>query len=143
MKVTNFKDVIQGKRPTIDISVGKGLAGRVASNRLKLESVIETVVLCGRQNILLRGHRDGIYDREKDTASNHVNVWAIIDYAVKRGDTVLWEHLHSPAGNAAYTSSNVQNQLINIIGAYIRDVICSVMHRSRYDVATGRPRRFH
>ena len=63
MKVTNSMDVMQGKRHAIDISVGQGLAGRVGSNRLKLESVIETVVLCGRQNIPLRVHRDGIHDR--------------------------------------------------------------------------------
>ena len=32
---------------------------QIASNRLKLRSIVETILLCGRQNIPLRGHRDG------------------------------------------------------------------------------------
>ena len=63
------------------------------------------------------------YMTRRETASNRGTFWAILDYAVKRGDTVLGKHMHSPAGSAAYTSSKVQNQLVNIIGDYIRDVI--------------------
>ena len=63
VKVTNFTDVMQGKRHGIVISIGKGLAGRVTSYRLKLESIIEIVVPRGRQNLPFRGHRDAAVSR--------------------------------------------------------------------------------
>ncbi|CAI6355649.1 unnamed protein product [Macrosiphum euphorbiae] len=38
--------------------VNTGRMKQVTENRLRLKPIIETVVLCGRQNISLRGHRD-------------------------------------------------------------------------------------
>ena len=39
---------------------------RIAQNRLKLRSIVETVIFCCRQGIALRGHRDDQTDLESD-----------------------------------------------------------------------------
>ena len=52
-------------------------------------------MFCGRQNIALRGHRDNITDIERDLSDtkNHANFWALLNFRVDLGDTVLGEHL--------------------------------------------------
>ena len=42
------------------------MGDRIASNRLILKSIISTIILCGRQNIPLRGHRDNSTDMERE-----------------------------------------------------------------------------
>ena len=48
---------------------------RIVQNRLKLRSIVETIIFCGRQGIALRGHRDDQTDLESDPFSNHGNFW--------------------------------------------------------------------
>ena len=45
----------------------------------------------------------------RETASNRDNFDVIFEYGVKRGDTLLREHLPSPTGNATYTSSKLSD----------------------------------
>ena len=49
------------------------MADRVASNSQKLASTLNVIVLCGRQNMALRGHHHNTTDLESDTLSkeNH------------------------------------------------------------------------
>ena len=56
----------------------------VVTNRRKIQSIVETVILCGLQNIPLRGHRDSGVDVESDTsaAKNHGNFWAQLQFRV-------------------------------------------------------------
>ena len=81
-----------------------------------LKSIIEAVVLCGKQNFALRGHRD---DSTSD-ASNKGNFLAILDVMAKR-DPMLNEHLKTADRNAQYTSKTVQNEVIDLIAQYIRN----------------------
>ena len=77
----------------------------------KLESIIKTIVLCGRQNIALRGHRDSALDIERDVAGmdNHGNFVALLNFRIEAGDTILQEHMSTAAHNAMYTSNTIQN----------------------------------
>ena len=45
---------------------------------------------------------------------NHGNVWALLKFRIDSCDIVLQEHLTTAARNATYTSSTIQNQLIDI-----------------------------
>ena len=114
------------------MSLDTAVTQRVATNRLKLEAIVDTIFLCGRQNIALRGHRDSCSDAEADSTSSHGNFRAILQYAVKRGDTVLGEHLRTAASNATYTSSTIQNEIISIIGDHIRSSIIDNVKRARW-----------
>ena len=128
----HFLEVMQRKREAVNLTIDQGLAARVATNRLKLKAIVDTVLLCGRQNIALRGHRDNHTDVEADPTANHGNFLAILDYAVKRGDKVLAEHLRTASGNATYTSSMIQNEIIGIIGDHIRDSILKNVKEAKW-----------
>ena len=110
---------------SIQQQLSQTLADRVAINRQKLGSIFKTIELCGRQNIALRGHRDNITDLEKhqSDATNHGNFWALLNYRIDAGDAVLQEHLSHCAGNATYTSSVIQDQIISILADQIRHKI--------------------
>ena len=79
-----------------------------------LKSIIETVVLCGKQNLPLRGHRD---DRSS-TSSNRGNFWAVLEMMAQRDDT-LREHLETGRKNAQYTSRIILNEMTDVVTEYI------------------------
>ena len=118
-----FLQVMRNEQPDIRSQMNQVVADRIASNRKKLASIIKTIVLCGHQNIALRGHRDNATDLEEDNLHNHGNFWALLKFRVDSGDTVLQEHLTTSPRNATYTSPKVQNQLINIISNQIQQKI--------------------
>ena len=125
VRADEFMQVMRNERPNIRSQMNQAVADRVASNRRKLASIIKTIVFCGSQNVALRGHRDNATDLETDTFENHGNFWALLKFRVDSGDTVLQEHLTTSSRNATYTSSNIQNQLI--------DIICNQIQRKLLD----------
>lgn len=118
-----FVSVFGGHQPSLQCQLDKVMADRVAINRERLKSIVNTIVLCGRQNIPLRGHYDSGTDVEKHTSANHGNFWALLKFRVEAGDKVLEEHLTIAARNATYTSADIQNQIITILGDHIREQI--------------------
>ena len=90
-----------------------------------------TVILCGRQNLALRGRQDSLTEVEGDECSitNHGNFWALIKF---RMDTVLANHLATVGKNATYTSAIIQNQLISVIGDHIRGKILSNIMKAQW-----------
>lgn len=87
---------------------------RIAENRSKLRSIVETVIFCGRQGIALCGHRDYRTVVNEDPDHNHGNFWALLNFRISAGDNILEQHLKNTPGNASYTSKTVQNQLISL-----------------------------
>ena len=87
-------------------------------------SIIETVSLCARLNIPLRGHRDSFHEIDHPaTSSQHGNFWAILQFRVASGDIALKEHLAHAARNATYTSSRNQNEVLDILGKTVRIIV--------------------
>ena len=56
----DFLRVQDGKMPSISQQLSDIYRNTVELNRQKLRSIIKTVVLCGKQNIALRGHCDSL-----------------------------------------------------------------------------------
>lgn len=86
----------------------------IENNRKTLVPIIETVLLCARQNIPLRGHRDSgriLSDEHPDV--NEGNFRALLRYRVRSGDENLRKHLFEGPGNAQYISPDVQNGLLD------------------------------
>ena len=48
-------------------------------------------------------------------SGNHGNFFALLNFRVEAGDTVLGEHLSTAPQNATYTSNTVQNQIIDVL----------------------------
>ena len=72
-----------------------------------MQSIIETIILCGRQNIALHGHRDSFFEVEKDPSAPHGNFWALLEFRVSSGDVGLQDHLANAPRNAKYTSPDI------------------------------------
>ena len=67
----------------------------VQSNRLKLKSILKTIIFCGKQIISLREHQE-----QAEADVNPGDVCALLDFRVDAGDTVLTEHFKTGAQNA-------------------------------------------
>ena len=75
IKYDEFLQVMTNQKPN---QLSQAMTDRIASNRQKLSSIIQTIVLCGRQNIALCGHCDNATDIEKDplnTEHFYISEW--------------------------------------------------------------------
>lgn len=81
-----------------------------------LKFIVRTIIFCGKQNIALRGHRND----NTSTATNQGNFRALIQLLAE-SNAELHEHLESGKRNAQMTSKTVQNEIISVIGEYIRN----------------------
>ena len=93
---------------------------KITRNRSILHSILKTIYLpvCGKQNITLRGHTE-----EKS------NFIALINYRAET-DQILATHLQNSPPNARYLSPTIQNELLDICGRQLQQVIvseCKVM----------------
>ncbi len=132
VRMDEFVKVMRGKQPDIRSQLDAMTATTIASNRQKLRSIIETVLLCGRQNIALRGHRDSGLDFEHDESASHGNFWALLQFRIAAGDSVLRDHLAHAPKNATYTSPDIQNQVISVLSDHVRDKILSRVRQAQY-----------
>ena len=58
MDAKYFKQYMEGQSNPIEKLCDDLSSKQIKENRLKLESILEIIILCGQQNIPLRGHRD-------------------------------------------------------------------------------------
>ena len=63
---------------------------------------------------------------------NHGNFRALLDFRVDAGDTLLGQHLTAAARNATYTSSVIQNQVIDVLADQVRQKIIRKVHRAKW-----------
>ncbi len=115
----------------IDMLLSTAAAKQIAENRLKLKSILKTVILCGRQNLSLRGHRD----HSTSTSVNKGNFLALLEFRAEAGDSVLSKHFESASSRCTYTSKTIQNELIIVCGSYISEKIFSVIADEATDSA--------
>ena len=102
------------------------VAGKIQEEekRQKLLSIAKTVILCGRQNMPLRGHRDdGPIELETDPHCNEGNFRALLRFRVDAGDKVLEDHLNTASSRSTCLSKTTQNEIINICKLEITEII--------------------
>ena len=116
----SFKLVIEGKVKPIQESTNTALSERIQANRQKLSSNFKTVIICGRQNLALCGHRD---DSNASEHGNKGNFQALLEFRAEAGGVTLKEHLMYAKRNATYTSKTIQNEIFNIISDHITSSI--------------------
>ena len=134
VRADEFNRSMSNQQPNIQQRLSKSLSERIANNRLKLESIIKTIVLCGRQNIALRGHRDSALDNERDVAGwkNHGDFTALLNFRIDAGDTALDKHLTTAVRNSTYTSNTVQNQIITMLVKWVTSHIISKVKAAKW-----------
>lgn len=111
-----FVKIQKNKALPIDQQLSSLLRERIARNRLISQAIVESIILCGRQGIALRGHRDERTHVDFDPLTNHGNFLALLQFRIQAGDEILKEHLQTAQGNALYTSKTIQNKMIAICG---------------------------
>ncbi|XP_065920295.1 52 kDa repressor of the inhibitor of the protein kinase-like [Dysidea avara] len=116
----------------IDFQLNTANSKTAAENRLKLRSIAETVIFCGRQGLAFHGHRDDRPSVEENPNNNHGNFLGLLKFRVQAGDKVHSNHLESAAGNAIYTSKTIQNDLVSICGDLIRNKILEKIRHACY-----------
>ena len=94
VKMDEFVKVMTGQQQSIGRWFNESSMQLVANNRRKLHSIVETILLCGRQNIPLCGHRDSGLDVDRDTTACHSNFWALLEFRIAAGDSIFTLPVH-------------------------------------------------
>lgn len=126
----NFIDVQEKKIVDISLQLNTARLATIEQNRKILSSIVETIILIGRQEIALRGHHDSGPILSKVSNHNDGNFRALLRFRVDSGDNTLNDHLlrieAMPSNRStSYTSPKIQNELIEICGKVILNKIVS------------------
>ena len=132
-KMSEFLDRHRNPVLTITTIVDKEKQKVMENNKRVIESLFKIVLLCGKQGIALRGHRDNDIKWMEPESHNEGNFIALV--RLRAETNILAEHLaHSPR-NARYTSKSIQNELVSIIGNKICcDIVDEVKMAKFYSV---------
>ena len=87
-----------------------------------------SALLCGKQVISLRGHRE----HGGGPNTNPGNFHALLNFHIDAGDSVLADHFKTAAKNAQYSSPQIQNDLISCTGEWIRNQILAEVKDAKF-----------
>ena len=136
VRATDFLAAMR-KHTDVKTSLDTARSQQVVENRQRLKPIVSTIILCGRQNIPLRGHRDDgmlpvISDNEAGSVTNEGNFRALLQYRIESGDSVLQNHLQNTGKNASYISNTAQNGLIKSAGTVIQNKILDKVSEAKF-----------
>jgi len=122
-KAQGFMTVITGKTTDIIASINSENKKQADENRKKLISIVETVILCGRQQIALRGKNETGKIGLTEPPYNDGNFRAILRFRARSGDLFLKEHILSQTSDSRsmFTSPTIQNEIIDLCGNFIQE----------------------
>ena len=102
LQANNLLSVANKKLDPVEIQINTGAKSQVIHNRKRLTPIIDTIILCGRQALALRGHRDSGPLLLDEPSENDGNFRALLHYKVRSGDHELANHLEISSENATY-----------------------------------------
>lgn len=128
----NLKKTLENKSVMIVNQLDSARHAAVMKNRHNLKPVIETIVLCGRQELALRGHRDSgnIETTFKCADKNAGNFRALLRYR-SRGDKELQEMLDG-SGKIKYLSPLLQNEIISSCNSVMKSKLVKEINDAQY-----------
>ena len=101
------------------------------TNQKVIESLLHIIILCGKQELALRGHRDDRIDWHAGERSNEGNFVQLVCFRAET-DTILSPHLSKVPKNAHYTSKTIQNELLSVVGDSSCNGIISEVKSAKY-----------
>jgi Domain of unknown function (DUF4371)/hAT family C-terminal dimerisation region len=128
----NIKAILEKKQDNILVQLNSKRKDEVIKNRAKLKPIIQTIRLCGRQQIALRGHEDSGRISLEEPKNNDGNFRCLLRYRSKNGDNVLKEHLKTSGCKSMYTSPLIQNEIINLFGDLIQSKILERVSKTNF-----------
>jgi hypothetical protein len=117
------------KSGLIDDHLQQQIAKAAKKWREILECITVTVQTLAKQNLPLQGHRESLV-----SDPNPGNFLGLLTYLAKF-DPVMREHLDSVSGESgclSYFSPDIQNELINLLGARVHQTIISSIQKTKY-----------
>ena len=110
------------RQSTIEHRIDSAHQQLITENRHYIFTLAEVLLMCAKQNMALRGHR------ESAESSNRGNFLAIMDLSANH-DSVIKEKLHGQR-NAVYTSPQIQNHLLQLMGNAVRQRIIKAVQEA-------------
>lgn len=119
--IHEFLSVFENKQESIAVKLDSKLKLEIEKNRKMIRPIIETILLCGRQGIALRGHTDsGPIDLSSLFLSNNEgNFRVILKYVLMNSKDELKNCFENLPKNATYISPDIQNEIINAINSLV------------------------
>lgn len=129
----NFLIMLKNPTRAIDKVIDNAKNKQILQNRKNIIPIIEAVILCGRQNLALRGHRDSgrieINDSKVINDINEGNFREILRYRAQ-GDIEMKTNLES-SGKIKYTSHRSQNNMIDACNKILLDKVVSRVNTAK------------
>ena len=125
--------IIRYEHPSkaVDVTLQTKLQETMDHNQHVIESLLKVVILCGKQGLALRGHRDDRINWKEESSYNEGNFIQLVRFRAEK-DPVLAKHLAESPKNARYTSKGIQNELIDVVGNRIRSDIISEVQQAKF-----------
>ena len=129
--ITHKQSVIAWKQFQLNAKQGTSISEQlentraevIQKNRHYLKTIIEVLLLCSKQEIALRGHR------ESSESLNRGNFLEILG-VIARHDKIVLDKMTNGPRNACYTSPEIQNELLQIMGGVVRERICMAVRKA-------------
>lgn len=123
-----FKESVENSSNTVACLFDKEREKGIKENRQIVKSIARAVLLCGRQCIVLRGHREKL-----DHSENPGNFLAL-QKVFSEGDPTLAAHLQTETViRVTYLSPQSQNEMIGVIGKhFIQKKLVKEILESKY-----------
>ncbi|CAI6370875.1 unnamed protein product [Macrosiphum euphorbiae] len=119
----NIKAILEKKQDNILVQLNSKRKDEVIKNRAKLKPIIQTIRLCGRQQIALRGHEDSGRISLEEPKNNDGNFRCLLRYRSKNGDNVLKEHLET----SGYETTDIpQIEQFSLCIRYVDEQVFSI-----------------
>lgn len=128
----NLKRTLEDKSLQVANQVDSARNESITKNRRNLKPIVETILLCGRQELALRGHRDsGTIDTNSlCSEKNEGNFRALLRYR-SQGDEEL-KNMLDGGGKIKYLSPLLQNELISSCNNVIKEKLVAEINEAKY-----------
>ncbi|KAL4122845.1 hypothetical protein QTP88_015112 [Uroleucon formosanum] len=133
MRADNFVAVYSKNCQNIIQKLDSARAIQIDQNRKRLIPIIKTIIICGRQEIALRGTSDygPLSLDNSEPTYNDGNFRALLRMRISCEDKNLTYHIENQALNASYISPMIQNNFINICGKIIQDQLVNKINQAK------------
>ena len=132
LRASFFRQSIENKTKSTDIQMNEIVDKEVQRNTEKLAPIVSAVILCGQQNLALRGHRDDAQHYD-DSKSNLGNLQEILKFLECYGkNSVFDKRLLNAPKSSTYRSKMTQNEILTICGEMIKKRLLSEVKKAKY-----------
>ncbi|KAL4152769.1 hypothetical protein QTP88_000602 [Uroleucon formosanum] len=127
----NYLNIKKNPSLSIENQLDSSHAKQVMENRKNIIPIIEAILLCGQQNLSIRGHRDSgkIEVENSEPRENDGNIRNILKYRAL-GDANLKKFLESP-GRIKYISPTSQNAIIDACNSVLLSKIVNRVNKAK------------